>query len=605
MAQSDDVSQPGRRGRLGAARRAVVSVRRMSSFFVPSRTRTTILVVLSVIAGLVEAALLALIASIATGLSQGRHHIDVDLGPGTLNSSLQVAFLVGVGLALVRGALQIELAYLPARMSADAMVDLRRRLFDSFVGASWPAKANERDGQFQSLMNMHITNTYQAITMLASGITAALMFCTLLVSAFVLSLTAALVLSLSSAVLFVSLRPLSARLRRSAKALSTENIEYSKGVQEVVLMAEETEVFGASPTYRTSFYKLISHVRAPLLRTRFLSGAVPALYQSLALLVVVLALIAVSFVDASKIAALGAVVLLLLRSLTYGQQVQTALTGLDERIPFMDRLAQAMDHYDANPQQDGTEDLPDIRTLGMSGVSYGYPGAGRTVLHGLTFEAHRGETLGIVGPSGAGKSSIVQLVLRLRDPDDGEVVVNGRDARTIRRSEWQRAVAYVPQNPQIIWGTVSDNIRFYRPDLSDEAIEQAARRAQIHDEIMSWPAGYQTVIGQRAAAVSGGQRQRICLARALAADPQVLILDEPTSALDVRSEEKVQESIRGLRGDVLVLLVAHRLSTLAVCDRVMVVVNGRIEALDATEELRRSSDFFREVAEITRRSGAV
>ena len=590
-----------RRSPWRAARGALRAVRRLGMFFEASRGRVALLGVTSVVAGLVEAALLALIAAVATGLSRGQDVVRADLGPVSIDSGLVATFTVGIALAVVRGGLQLLLAYLPARMSADAMAQLRRRLFDSFLGAAWPAKANERDGQFQSLMNAHITSASQAITMLGSGVTAALMFGTLLVSAFVLSLPAAVVLSVASIALFAALRPLARRLRASSKALSSENIEYSKGVQEVVLMAEETQVFGAGEDYRRGVYRLVDGVRGPMLRTRFLANAVPALYQSAALLVMVVALIAVSFVDTARIASLGAVVLVLVRSLTYGQQVQSAVTGMDERIPFMDRLATALEHYGSQPQQDGPEALPRVGSMGMSDVTFGYrPGV--PVLHGITFEAHVGETIGIVGPSGAGKSSMVQLLLRLRDPAAGQVLVNGADVRRFRRADWQRAVAYVPQQPQLIWGTVADNIRYYRPHLDDAAIERAARRAHVHDEVMSWPRGYQTVVGQRASAVSGGQRQRLCLARALADDPCVLVLDEPTSALDVLSEEHVQQSIRELGDDVLVFLVAHRLSTLSVCDRVMVLVDGRLEALGSADALGESSDFFREVTEITRRS---
>jgi ABC-type multidrug transport system fused ATPase/permease subunit len=161
-------------------------------------------------------------------------------------------------------------------------------------------------------------------------------------------------------------------------------------------------------------------------------------------------------------------------------------------------------------------------------------------------------------------------------------------------------VAYVPQTSQLVYGTVADNIRFYREGLSDEAVEAAARRAHIHDDVVSWPEGYQTVVGQRASAVSGGQRQRLCLARALVADPDVLILDEPTSALDVKSEQLVQDSLEELKAELVLVLVAHRLSTLSVCDRVMVVVGGRVQALETPEVLMEGNDFYREVTEITR-----
>lgn len=589
----------GRRTPLAVLRDARAAWRRISPFFAKSRLQTSVLAVASVAAGFAEAAMLALVAAIAGALSQGSTEVSVDLGPVGLSAGLGTLFAAGFGLAIARGALQILLAYLPAKMSANAMAGLRRRLFDAYTAASWPVKARERDGHFQSLMNAHVSSTCQAIIALGTGISVSLMFLTMLASAFVLSVATAVVLVVASASLFLLLRPLARRLRRAAKALSAENLEYSKGMQEVVLLAEETQVFGASHAYRDRFYRLIDEVRLPLLRTRFMARAVPALYQSIALLMLMIALVVVSFAGSTNVAALGAVVLILVRSLTYGQQIQAAISSMDELIPFMHRLGDAINHYAANPQQDGDEPLPPIKSVGMADVSFAYL-PGTTVLNRVTFEVSMGEAIGIVGPSGAGKSSLVQLLLRLRDPDEGTLLINGLDARTFRRADWRRRVAYVPQTPQLIWGTVADNIRFDRPHLSDRDIQDAARRAHIHDEIMSWPNGYATIVGQRAAAVSGGQRQRLCLARALADRPDVLILDEPTSALDVKSESLVQESLKTVRGEVLLFLVAHRLSTVSICDRVMVIVGGRLEAMDRPARLLLSNDFYREVNEITR-----
>ena len=605
MTAAPSPRRPPRATPLGVVRRSAAAWRRLSPFFGASRGMLALTAAGSVVAGLVEAALLVLIASVAQALSAGATAVDTMLGPVPVRASLTTLINVGIGLALLRTAVQLGLAYLPARLSATVNATLRRRLFTAFTGTSWPVQAAERDGHFQSLMNVHVSNASSAVLTLSALITSSLMFLTLLGSAFALSVPTALVVIAVSALLFIALLPLSRRLRRHAKALSAENLEYSQGIQEVVLMAEETQVFGSSPAYRANMDALIERVRVPLQRTRFLGRAVPNMYQSAAFTLLVLALGALVWTGATTgVAELGAVVLLLIRSLTFGQGIQQSLTRLDELIPFMHRLRDAMDHYAANPRQDGEEPLGRVERLGMRDVHYSYA-AGVEVLKDITFEVRRGEALGIVGPSGAGKSSLVQLLLRLRVPDRGSLAVNGQDARTVRRDDWQARVAYVPQTAQLVHGTVADNIRFYRTGLSDEAVEAAARRAHIHDDIVSWPQGYRTVVGQRASAVSGGQRQRLCLARALVGDPDVLILDEPTSALDVKSEALVQESLQELKREVVLFLVAHRLSTLSVCDRVMVVVDGRVQAIDAPAALVRTNAFYREVTEITRQQSVM
>ncbi len=403
---------------LGVVRRSAAAWKQLSPFFGASGRMLYVSAVGSILAGLVEAFLLVLIAAVAQALSAGESVVDTDLGPLQVSAELSTLILIAIGLALLRAGLQLALAYLPARMSADVNATLRRRLLHSFTNTSWPVQASERDGHFQALMSTHVANASLAVMTLGSGITALVMFVTLLGSAFLLSVPTALIVISVSAVLFVLLLPLSRRLRRHAKALSAENVEYSKGIQEVVLMAEETQVFGASPSYMASMEDLIERVRLPLQRTRFFGRAVPSLYQSSAYLLLVIALGVLVWTSASGVAELGAVVLLLIRSLTFGQGIQQALTKLDELVPFMHRLREAMDHYAANPRQDGDQPLGRVQSLGMRGVHYSYA-PGVDVLHDISFEVRRGEAIGIVGPSGAGKSSIVQLLLRLRVPDRG------------------------------------------------------------------------------------------------------------------------------------------------------------------------------------------
>ena len=138
----------------------------------------------------------------------------------------------------------------------------------------------------------------------------------------------------------------------------------------------------------------------------------------------------------------------------------------------------------------------------------------------------------------------------------------------------------------------AENIRFFR-EIPDDAVERAARLAGIHEEITAWARGYETIVGPRADAVSGGQQQRLCLARALAAQPDMLVLDEPTSALDGRSESLIQESLERLRGSLTVFIVAHRMSTLVAADRILVLVSGRLQAFGAPERLRVDNDYYR------------
>ena len=207
--------------------------------------------------------------------------------------------------------------------------------------------------------------------------------------------------------------------------------------------------------------------------------------------------------------------------------------------------------------------LERVNTLAFDRVCFSYR-AGRPVLTDITFKVDRGEVIGIIGPSGAGKSTLVQLLLQLRAPGSGRYLVNDLPAERFARDDWHRQVSYVPQEPRLLHASVADNIRFFR-DLPEDDVERAAKLARIHDDIMSWADGYDTIVGPRADAVSGGQQQRLCLARALAARPEVLVLDEPTSALDPHSEALISESLLALRSELTLFIIAHRMSTLDMC----------------------------------------
>ena len=219
---------------------------------------------------------------------------------------------------------------------------------------------------------------------------------------------------------------------------------------------------------------------------------------------------------------------------------------------------------------------------------------GQPALREITFAVKPGEIIGIVGPSGSGKSTLIQLLLRLREPTSGRILVNGRDVREFDLDEWYQHVSFVPQDVHLFADTVAENIRFFREGVEDARIEHAARLANLHDEIAAWPLGYDTPVGERGSSISGGQRQRLCIARALVTEPDILVLDEPTSSLDVKSESLVRATVAGLAPRTTVFVIAHRLSTLSICDRIMVIRDGILQGFDEPAKLEATDSFYRE-----------
>ncbi|MBC8085910.1 MAG: ABC transporter ATP-binding protein [Phycisphaerae bacterium] len=222
-------------------------------------------------------------------------------------------------------------------------------------------------------------------------------------------------------------------------------------------------------------------------------------------------------------------------------------------------------------------------SMSLEHVSFTF--SGRSVLDDISVQVRAGETLGIVGPSGAGKSTLLSLVSRFFDPTSGRILVDGKDLRDYALADVYRSIALVPQEPFLFAASVLENIRVGRQDASEADVIAAAQAAQIHEEILGWPDGYETKIGLAGRGVSEGQSQRLNIARALLKDAPILILDEASSSLDSIAEAKVQRALDSLVEGRITFVVAHRLSTLRHADRILVLEEGRCVGLGTHESL--------------------
>jgi ATP-binding cassette, subfamily B, bacterial len=555
------------------------------------RRSVAALAISSVLSGITEAGVLAVVAQVAASLVDGTTRVHVNIGSVHLDATIGALLAVALVLAVIRLALQVPISYLPARIAADVQGQLRNRLFDAFTRASWGVQSRDREGHLQEAMTSQVLQAGQGALQAALLVTALLTFVVLVISAVVLNVVAAVVVLTASVVLFGLLRPLNALGGRRARALSQSQMAYASGIGEAIRVAEETQVFGVAAAQRSRIGRLNTTAQNLFFNTQLIGRLIPNMYQSLIFLVLVAGLAGLYVTGSGDVASLGAVVLLMVRAGTYGQQVQSSYQLARQALPFVERLREVERRYVASSPVTGGKSLPRVQTLAFEHVSFAYQSAA-PVLSDISFEVIAGEAVGIVGPSGAGKSTLVQILLQLRTPDHGRYLVNGAPAEQFAFDDWHRRIAYVPQEPRLVHASVKDNIRYFR-DVDDSAVERAGRLALIHDDIVGWSNGYDTIVGPRADAVSGGQQQRICLARALAAQPEVLVLDEPTSALDPRSETLIQDSLIALKGKVTLFIIAHRMSTLDICDRVMVIVDGRLDAFDTIELLQRGNSYYR------------
>lgn len=567
-------------------------------YLVSNRRRMVVFTVASTLGGLVESALLYLVVRLATALAAGDESVSTSFGPiPEADLAISEVFVVAFAMVAVLVALSVVQASLAARMSEVALTNARSRTFDAFMAAEWDVQARERAGHLQELLTTHVKRVAQGVLALTDGITASVSFLAFLVSAVLISPVAATTILAGVVVLYLVLRPLISLTRTRSQAHAASNTRYAVSVAQTVELSREIRAFDVGETVRAEVADEADEAARLGTATRLLGKLSPKLYQSAALLLVVAGMAGVHAADVGDVGDLGAVVLLLVRALTYSQGLQAAIQQANEVAPYIEVLGARESLYASRRGRDGTEALEPVRSVAVAGLSFAYD-VEEPVLVDLGFEVGAGETIGIVGPSGSGKSTLVQLLLRLRNPDTGRYEVNGAAASSYRSSSWYGQVAFVPQDNQLLTATVADNIRFHRP-LTEGQVERAARLAHLHDEIVALPEGYATVVGSGAKDLSGGQRQRLGLARALAGSPSVLVLDEPTSALDMRSESLVQQTLDELHGTVTMFIVAHRLSTIGRCNRIMVLREGRLEAFDEPEVLARTNDFYREALRLS------
>ena len=319
-------------------------------------------------------------------------------------------------------------------------------------------------------------------------------------------------------------------------------------------------------------------------------------------LAVVVVLIAVEENPGDVVAVLGLYGMAALRLMPSLNRILTSASELKERTAYIDELYRDLVEGVADTDREVTAaPKPGIEFnhgIRLEDITYAYPDTANHALHGVNVAIAKGQSVGFVGPSGAGKTTLVDIVLGLLRPQSGRLTVDGIDAFS-NLPAWQRRIGYVPQQVSLIDDTMRRNIAFavVDTDIDEQRVREVVRLARLEDTVSELPDGLSTFLGEGGVRLSGGQRQRVAIARALYRDPDILVFDEATSALDTETEREIGAAIENLAGERTILIIAHRLSTVRNCDKLVFMKEGRVAAVGRFDELVRDNAEFRRLAQ--------
>ncbi|TSC65109.1 MAG: ATP-binding cassette, subfamily B, bacterial MsbA [Parcubacteria group bacterium Gr01-1014_91] len=502
-----------------------------------------------------------------------------------------LAFILG--LFMLRAVMITLSGYIRGRIGADFMGKESEGMLKRMLHASWAFLLKQKIGTLQATLVRDIQRTENLLSVFGQIIQS---FSGLLIYLLV-ALNISPIMTVSTLfvgiVLLFAIRPLMVRIQSIGNVLIATEKSYLHFLGEHIIGMKAVKAAGAEERAISSGGALVRLLRTLSIRMSLIRSLSGSLFQPFSLIfVIILFAITYRLPDFSMIS-FAAALYLIQKIFTYLESGQGALNGIRESIPYAQNVDAFKRLLDEHREQDAPNASPFAfeQTIEFKNVSFSYVD-GKKILSDTSFLIAKGETVGLIGPSGAGKTSVADLLLRLFSPNEGGVLIDGGPITSISSESWRNNIGYVAQDVFLLNASIEDNIRFYRTELSAEDVIDAAKQANIYDFINGLPEGFKTITGDRGVMLSGGQRQRIALARALAGNPSLLILDEATSALDHESEKLIHESIRSLHGKITVLIIAHRPSTVAEADAILVLHHGSIIERGSPRELLQNPDSY-------------
>ncbi len=496
-------------------------------------------------------------------------------------------------LFIMRAVSVVVFGYIRGWIGADFLGKESEEVLGRTLYASWPFLLKQKIGTMHNTLVRDIQCTgglLGVISQIIQSFSGFLMYILVVIN--ISPIMTMYTLGGGALLLFVA-RPLLRRSRNIGdQAIGVEK-QFAQFLNEHIIGMKSIKAAGVERSALTDGTVHIRLLRALSIRLALVRSAGGSLFQPFSIVLVVVLFILTYHTPGFNVVSFGAALYLIQKIFTYLESGQNALQSISEMVPYAQNIVSFKNMLAEHREQSSLKGKPFVfqHSLDFKHVSFSYSNS-HPLLDDVSFSVKIGEMTGLVGPSGAGKTSIADLTLRLFRPKSGDVCLDGISTEEINVEGWRKHIGHVAQDVFLFNGSIEDNIRFYRSELSHGDIREAAKQANIYDFIMTLPSEFDTTTGDRGVMLSGGQRQRIALARALAGKPKLLILDEATSALDHESEKLIHESIRALHGKITVFIIAHRPSTVAEADTILVLNHGRIVEHGSPQELLQNQESY-------------